>query len=76
MVTDIFGAREKPVDGVDSRVITDRIAPGTQVRYEPDFESAPGSVAAVTRPGDLVLTMGAGTVTTLGDAILATLAER
>lgn len=76
VVTDIFGAREKPVDGVDSRVITDRIAPGTQVRYEPDFESAPGSVAAVTRPGDLVLTMGAGTVTTLGDAILATLAER
>lgn len=76
VVLDIFGARETPVEGVDSRIITDRIDRATtQVRYEPDFSAAAGAVRAVTRPGDLVLTMGAGTVTMLGDVILDALAQ-
>ncbi|MCP1386715.1 UDP-N-acetylmuramate--L-alanine ligase [Corynebacterium sp. TA-R-1] len=74
VVLDIFGAREAPVEGVTSRVITDRIAAGTEVRYEPNFSAAPRTVAALTRPGDLVFTMGAGNVTLLADEILAALA--
>ena len=76
VVLDIFGAREEPVEGVDGRVITDKMDPGTEVRFEPDFSAAPRTVAELTRPGDLVLTMGAGTVTLLGDDILAALAGR
>ena len=75
VVLDIFGAREAPVEGVTSRLITERIAGGTEVRLEPDFSAAPASVAALTRPGDLVFTMGAGSVTLLADEILAVLAE-
>ena len=75
VVLDIFGAREAPVEGVTSRLITERIAGGTEVRLEPDFSAAPASVAALTRPGDLVFTMGAGSVTLLADEILAALAE-
>lgn len=75
VVLDIFGARETPVEGMDSRIITDRIDPaGTLVRYEPDFSAAPETVRSLARPGDLILTMGAGTVTLLGDEILAALA--
>ena len=74
VVLDIFGARETPVEGVDSRIITQHIAESTEVVYEPDFSRAPASVAAVTRPGDVVITMGAGTVTMLADPILDELA--
>ncbi len=75
VVLDIYGAREAPVEGVTSRLITERIAGGTEVRLEPDFSAAPQAVAALTRPGDMVFTMGAGSVTLLADEILAVLAE-
>ncbi|MDY5784898.1 MAG: UDP-N-acetylmuramate--L-alanine ligase [Corynebacterium sp.] len=76
VVLDIFGAREAPVEGVDSRIITDRISrPGVEVRFQPDFSAAPATVRELTKPGDLVLTMGAGTVTMLGDEILAELSR-
>ncbi|WP_165164144.1 UDP-N-acetylmuramate--L-alanine ligase [Corynebacterium qintianiae] len=74
VVLDIFGAREEPVEGVDSRIIIEKMDAATEVRYEPDFSAAPATVAELARPGDLVLTMGAGTVTMLGDDILAALA--
>ena len=75
VVLDIFGAREAPVEGVDSRLITDAIAESVEVRYEPNFSRAPRTVAELTRAGDLVITMGAGTVTMLGEDILSILAE-
>ncbi|AQQ15632.1 UDP-N-acetylmuramate--L-alanine ligase [Corynebacterium glaucum] len=77
VVLDIFGAREAPVEGVDSRIITDRISDdsGTTVSYEPDFSVAPRTVAALTKPGDIVFTMGAGNVTLLADEILYALQE-
>lgn len=74
VVLDIFGARETPVEGVDSRIITEHIADPTIVRYEPDFSRAPATVAQVTQPGDVVITMGAGTVTMLADPILEAIA--
>lgn len=77
VLLDIFGAREEPVEGVDSRIIIDhmeREAAATTV-YEPNFSYAPSTIAGITQAGDLVLTMGAGTVTLLGDDILATLGE-
>lgn len=77
VVLDIFGAREAPVEGVDSRIITNRISDdsGTTVSYEPDFSAAPHTVAALTKPGDIVFTMGAGNVTLLADEILYALQE-
>ena len=43
--------------------------------YDPDFSHAPLSVVKVTHPGDVVITMGAGSVTMLADPLLAALAE-
>lgn len=74
VVLDIFGARETPVEGVDSRIITQHISQNTTTVYEPDFSRAPATVAEMTHPGDVVITMGAGTVTMLADPILEALA--
>lgn len=74
VVLDIFGAREQPVEGVSSRIITDAVT-APDVYYEPDFSAAPKLVAGLAEPGDLVLTMGAGTVTLLAAEILEELGE-
>lgn len=71
VVLEIYGAREEPVEGVDSRMITSAIdSATTEVRFEPHFATAPQQVADLVRPGDVVLTVGAGTVTMLADEIL------
>lgn len=68
VVLDIYGAREDPVEGVDSRIITDRMT--VPVVFEPRFSDVPDRVAELVHPGDVVLTVGAGTVTLLADEIL------
>ncbi|MDN6386249.1 MAG: UDP-N-acetylmuramate--L-alanine ligase [Corynebacterium sp.] len=75
VVLDIFGAREEPVEGLDSRIITDRIDGSAEVHYEPHFADAPALVAGLATDGDVVLTVGAGTVTMLADEILRALGE-
>lgn len=70
VLLDIFGAREEPVEGVDSRIIGDKIDASTQWVFELDFSSVAGVVADLAQPGDMVLTIGAGTVTMLADEIL------
>ncbi|QPK80365.1 UDP-N-acetylmuramate--L-alanine ligase [Corynebacterium lizhenjunii] len=74
VVLDIYGAREQPVEGVTSRIITEKMPQGKAV-YEPDFSAAPRTVRDCARAGDLVLTMGAGSVTMLAAEILATDAD-
>ncbi|TDC73965.1 UDP-N-acetylmuramate--L-alanine ligase [Streptomyces hainanensis] len=77
LVLDIYPAREDPIPGVTSRLIIDAaLAAGADARAEHDKAAVPDAVAGMARPGDLVLTMGAGDVTDLGPRILARLAER
>ncbi|TDE90822.1 UDP-N-acetylmuramate--L-alanine ligase [Occultella glacieicola] len=73
VLTLIYPAREDPRPGVTSALIADRL-PGA--RYLPDHLEAAHAVAAAARPGDLVITVGAGDVTRLGPVILADLAAR
>ncbi|UWE11662.1 UDP-N-acetylmuramate--L-alanine ligase [Actinacidiphila bryophytorum] len=74
LVLDIYPAREDPIPGVTSAVIIDAArAAGADVAAEPDREAVPAVVAGMAKPGDLVLTMGAGDVTDLGPLILARL---
>jgi UDP-N-acetylmuramate--alanine ligase len=40
------------------------------VHFEPDLDAVPAVLAGIARPGDLVLTLGAGTVTTVGPRVL------
>ncbi|MHC5908097.1 UDP-N-acetylmuramate--L-alanine ligase [Streptomyces sp. S6] len=71
VVLDIYPAREDPVPGVTSALIIDAArAAGADVTAVHDKASAPALVAGMAKPGDLVLTMGAGDVTDLGPVIL------
>lgn len=68
VLLDIFGARETPVEGVDSRIIGEQLT--VPWHYAPDFSGVPEQVLDIAEPGDIVLTIGAGTVTMLADEIL------
>ena len=64
-VTDIYAAREDPVDGVSGKIVVDELAalrPGMPIGWGPTLADAAALVAARARPGDLVLTVGAGDV--------------
>ncbi|MEO3783492.1 UDP-N-acetylmuramate--L-alanine ligase [Actinocorallia sp. B10E7] len=73
VVLDVYGAREDPEPGVSGRLIVDAVPEGPQVHYLPDFATAAERVAALAAPGDVVITAGAGDVTTLGPRILSLL---
>lgn len=74
VVLDIYPAREDPIPGVTSALIIDAAArAGADVTAEHDMDAVAERVAGMARPGDLVLTMGAGDVTDLGPRILARL---
>ncbi|MER7170357.1 UDP-N-acetylmuramate--L-alanine ligase [Streptomyces mesophilus] len=71
VVLDIYPAREDPIPGVTSELILDAArAAGADVTAEHDKDKAPAVIAGMAKPGDLVLTMGAGDVTDLGPRIL------
>jgi UDP-N-acetylmuramate--alanine ligase len=63
VVMDIFPAREEPIPGITGATIADLIPlPSDRVIYEPSYAAVPDRIAAIARPGDLVLTMGIGNV--------------
>ncbi|MFI9585778.1 UDP-N-acetylmuramate--L-alanine ligase [Streptomyces sp. NPDC052236] len=75
VVLDIYPAREDPIPGVTSALIIDAArAAGAEVTAVHDKAAVPDVVAGMAKPGDLVLTMGAGDVTDLGPLILDRLA--
>jgi UDP-N-acetylmuramate--alanine ligase len=75
LVLDIYAAREDPEPGVTGQLVASAV-PGGLAQFLPDRSAAPAAVAGLAKPGDLVLTMGAGDVTALGPLILAALRER
>ncbi|MFJ7069094.1 UDP-N-acetylmuramate--L-alanine ligase [Streptomyces sp. NPDC101115] len=76
VVLDIYPAREDPIPGVTSELIIDAArAAGADVTAVHDKSEVPDVIAGMAKPGDLVLTMGAGDVTDLGPKILARLSS-
>jgi UDP-N-acetylmuramate--alanine ligase len=76
-VTEIYPAREEPLPGVTGRLVVDELArlrPGMPIGWAPSLEDAAVIVAAWARPGDTVLTLGAGDVDRAAPLILAALA--
>ena len=64
-VTDIYRAREEPLDGVTAKLIVDALSelrPGMPVGWAPDLAAAAQMLARRARRGDLVVTLGAGDV--------------
>ncbi|MER5649090.1 UDP-N-acetylmuramate--L-alanine ligase [Streptosporangium sp. NPDC002524] len=77
VVLDVYGAREDPEPGVSGALVAGKVPlPAERVAYAPHRDGVPALVAGRARPGDIVLTMGAGDVTELGPRIVAELAAR
>jgi len=74
LVLDVYAAREDPEPGVTGNLIAAAVPGGAH--YLPDRAEVPAAVASLAKPGDLVLTMGAGDVTALGPLIVAALRAR
>ncbi|WP_306336335.1 UDP-N-acetylmuramate--L-alanine ligase [Streptomyces sp. KL118A] len=76
VVLDIYPAREDPIPGITSALIIDAAREaGAEVAAASDKAEAVRTLAGMAKPGDLVLTMGAGDVTDLGPQILAELSK-
>ena len=74
VVTDVYGAREDPDPSVTGALIVDNVPTPGKASFVPDRFEAARAVAAAARPGDLVLTVGAGDVTLLAPVVLDALA--
>jgi UDP-N-acetylmuramate--alanine ligase len=64
-VVDVYPAREAPVDGVSARAVVDALAderPGMSVAWTPSPADGARYLARRARPGDAVVTIGAGDV--------------
>jgi UDP-N-acetylmuramate--alanine ligase len=75
VVLDIYAAREDPEPGITGRLVADAV-PGGRAHYVPEAGAVPAVIADIAKPGDIVLTMGAGDVTHLGPAVVAALRDR
>ncbi len=72
-VSEVYAAREQPFPGVDGKLVVDALAderPGMPVAWTPSLEDAARFVSRRARPGDLVLTIGAGDVDRAAPLIL------
>jgi UDP-N-acetylmuramate--alanine ligase len=80
VVTDVYGQREDPIPGVSGLLVSEAVRgrgrAGMTTIYLPRLEEAAGFVAGIAQPGDVVITMGAGDVTTAAPRILRLLGER
>ena len=72
IVLPIYAASEEPIPGVTAERLAERIE-GPQVQFAEDFAVAVAAVTAQANNGDLILTLGAGSVSQLGPQILEAL---
>ncbi|WP_370248663.1 UDP-N-acetylmuramate--L-alanine ligase [Nocardioides sp.] len=71
VVLDVYLAREAADPAVTGALVADAVPlPPAQVAYVPDLADAAAALADRARPGDLVLTLGAGSITTVGPEVL------
>jgi UDP-N-acetylmuramate--alanine ligase len=77
VVMDVYVAREDPEPGIDGGLVAAHVPLAPEhVLFEPSWSATPAALVARARPGDLVLTLGAGDVTLVGPEVLDLLAER
>ncbi len=77
-VLDIYAASEKPIDGISGEGLarTIREQGGRSAQYVKSFGNAVSAAAAVAEEGDMILTLGAGSISQLGPMIVEKLKER
>jgi UDP-N-acetylmuramate--alanine ligase len=75
ILTDIYAAGEDPMPGVTVEALAEVIRRASPVLLDvvPRLDDVPGVVARTARPGDVVITLGAGSVGTLPERLIAVL---
>lgn len=73
VLADIYAARETDDLGISSKLLAEEVSRlGGSCRYFPSFEEIENFLRANCVNGDLLITMGAGNITKLGDSLLQT----
>jgi UDP-N-acetylmuramate--alanine ligase len=77
-ITDIYAASEDPIEGVTSEALTNAIKRfgHKEVNYIGGLENAAELLRDYVQPGDLVLTLGAGTVNRISDQLVTLMQEK
>jgi len=73
ILAEIYAAREKNIYRISSSQLAEKIretCPGKEVLFMPDFEDIAAFVKQHARPGDMVITMGAGDIYKVGEMVL------
>ena len=73
ILLEVYAASEKPIAGVSSEVIAQSMTNG---KYIPNFIEATDTVIEMAKPGDVIMTLGAGDVSSLGPIIVDGLIKR
>jgi UDP-N-acetylmuramate--alanine ligase len=73
IVTDVYPAREEPIQGVTGELIANAAKEygHKQVHYVAEKKDVPGYLMTITRPGDMVITMGAGDIWKFGEQFIS-----
>jgi len=72
VILPIYAANEEPLPGITAELLTSKIT-GARAHFAPDFPGAVAAVAGQAREGDMILTLGAGSVSQMAPQILAAL---
>ena len=72
IVLEIYAASEKPIAGISSEAIVEKMTRG---KFIPNFIDAVDAVVKSAKPGDVVITLGAGDVSSLAPIIVEELAK-
>ena len=77
VVTDVYGAREDPIPGVTGALVSDAARQtGTQADYLPGLDEVSVFLANRVSPNDVVLTLGAGDISSLPEMLIGRLREK
>jgi UDP-N-acetylmuramate-alanine ligase len=78
VLTEIYAASEDKLPGVESSLLADAIRDHGHraVFFERDLDAALARLVREVRAGDLVVTLGAGSISTLGARLVEKLEER
>jgi UDP-N-acetylmuramate--alanine ligase len=77
IITEIYPAREQPIEGVTAERMAEAVQrrqPGKEVRLIAPKEAVVPHLLEILRPGEAVLTLGAGDIRTVGEALVSELA--
>jgi len=77
ILTDIYSAGEKPIEGITGEVLAEKIKERKkEVIFVKDIKEAENLVKNIMKNGDLIITLGAGNITTISDNLSKFLRER